>query len=208
MPHRLRRLGSASAAVTAGALVLLLPAPAADAAAADTCKKGTDPASTIENWTCNLGNLREALLPTSPAPKPEPTPPKTPDKPDKPAPGSGNKGAKAPEKAPREAPAAPGGQVSFGPSGSREFTPYAGGPPPESSLPPGTLPAPELATAPDAHGPPGTAAGPQTRLVSPVAASGSDSGQMLWVAAAAGAAGAVAALNLNIAARALRRRVR
>ncbi|TMQ81479.1 hypothetical protein ETD83_41440, partial [Actinomadura soli] len=63
MPHRLRRLGSASAAITAGALVLLLPAPAADAATTDTCKKGTDPASTIENWTCNLGNLREALLP-------------------------------------------------------------------------------------------------------------------------------------------------
>ncbi|TDD35403.1 hypothetical protein E1287_14075 [Actinomadura sp. KC06] len=203
MPHRLRRLGSASAAVTAGALVLLLPAPAADAAAAETCKKGTDPASTIENWTCNLGNLREALLPTSPSPKPEPTPPKAPEKPAKPAPGSGNKGAEPPEKAPGKAPSAPGGEVSFGPSGSREFTPYAGGPPPESSLPPGTLPAPELATAPNGHG---TDAQPQTRLVSPVAASGNDSGQMLWVAAAAGAAGAVAALNLNVAARALRRR--
>ncbi|MFI0408523.1 hypothetical protein [Actinomadura sp. 3N508] len=221
MPHRLRRLGSASAAVTAGALVLLLPASAADASGragtgtAETCKKGTDPASTIENWACNLGNLREAILPSSPDPKPEPAPPKTPDKPAepaKPAPGSGGKGAEPPAKAPRKAPSAPGGEVPFGPfgpsgpSGSAGFAPYAAGPPSDPALPPGALPVPELATGPGAQAPRVTAAQPQTRLVSPVAASGDDSGQMLWVAAAAGAAGAVAALNLNVAARTLRRR--
>jgi NADPH-dependent curcumin reductase CurA len=47
---------------------------------------------------------------------------------------------------------------------------------------------------------------PQTRLISPVAASGPDNGQMMLVAAAAGAAGAVGALNMSVAGRALRRR--
>ncbi|NVI85735.1 hypothetical protein [Actinomadura sp. BRA 177] len=79
MPQRLRRLGSASAAVSAGALVLVLAAPAPGAAAAEQCKKGVDPETTIENWKCNLGNLREALTPKSPTPTPtpKPTPKKT-----------------------------------------------------------------------------------------------------------------------------------
>ncbi|MFI0479973.1 hypothetical protein [Actinomadura sp. 9N215] len=204
MPHRLRRLGSASAAVTAGALVLLPPAPAANAATADTCKKGTDLASTIDNLACNLGNLRDALLPASPAPPPKPTPPK---KPQKPAPG--NNGAEAPEKAPRKPPpaaSAPRGRAPSTMTNADGLAPYTDGPPHDAPLPPGALPVPEVAKVPDTDRPPGTVAAPRTHLISPVAASGNDSGQTPWVAAAAGAAGAVAALNLSVAGRALRRR--
>ncbi|TDE11534.1 hypothetical protein, partial [Actinomadura sp. 6K520] len=70
MPQRLRRVGTASAAVSAGALVLVLAAPAQPAAAAEECKKGVDPETTLENWKCNLGNLREALTPKTPTPTP------------------------------------------------------------------------------------------------------------------------------------------
>ena len=97
MPQRLRRLGTASAAVSAGALVLVLAAPAAEAAA-ETCKKGVDPESTVENWKCNLGNLREAITPKSPTPAP---PPKT----VKPVPEKSTKKTRTPAKAPAKPPA-------------------------------------------------------------------------------------------------------
>lgn len=205
MPQRLRRLGTASAAVSAGALVLLLATPA-EAAAPETCKKGVDPESTIENWKCNLGNLREALTPKSPAPAPKPTPSKT----VKPAPEktSVKKPGRAPAKAPREPAPAPGGggDAPSAMTGAGGLRPYSGQPP-TSGLP-GVLPTPEIAADPNAYryASTGTAAMPQTRLISPVAASGRDDGQMLLVAAAAGAAGAVGALNLSVAGRALRRR--
>ncbi|NKZ09187.1 hypothetical protein [Actinomadura latina] len=208
MRQRLRRIGSASAAVSAGALVLVLAAPAADAAAAETCKKGVDPESTIENWKCNLGNLREALTPKSPTPTPTPTPKKT----------SANKTKKTtkstPGKAPATAPRSPsvGGGGAAAPSGPAPMSdvkglkPYSGEAP--SAGLPGVLPTPEIAADPNAYRNPsgGTAAMPQTRLISPVAAGGRDDGQLLLVAAAAGAAGAVGALNLSVAGRAFRRR--
>ncbi|GGT79705.1 hypothetical protein GCM10010177_43170 [Actinomadura citrea] len=205
MPQRLRRLGTASAAVSAGALVLVLAAPAAEAAA-ETCKKGVDPESTVENWKCNLGNLREAITPKSPTPAP---PPKT----VKPVPEKSTKKtrtpAKAPAKAPRKAPSAPGGgrATAGGPApmtGPGGLKPYSGQTPATAAGLPGVLPTPEIAADPNAPG--GTAAMPQTRLISPVAASGQDNGQMMLVAAAAGAAGAVGALNMSVAGRALRRR--
>ncbi|WP_433461468.1 hypothetical protein [Spirillospora sp. CA-128828] len=206
MPQRLRRLGTASAAVSAGALVLVLAAPAADAA--ETCKKGVDPESTIENWKCNLGNLRDALTPKSPAPKP--TPPKTAKpKPEKP---SAKKPHKAPAKAPRKPSSSPGRGRAASPSGPSTMTgpggfePYSGQTPSTAPGVPGVLP--EIAADPNAYRYPAgrTAAMPQTRLISPVAASGRDDGQMLLVAAAAGAAGAVGSLNISVAGRALRRR--
>src|SRR5437868_97053 len=77
MPQGLRRLGSA-AAVSAGALVLLFAAPTAEAAGGRPCQQGTDPASTIDNVTCNVGNLLEVVVPKSPESKPTPTPRATP----------------------------------------------------------------------------------------------------------------------------------
>ncbi|QKG19449.1 hypothetical protein [Actinomadura verrucosospora] len=208
MPQRLRRLGTASAAVSAGALVLLLAAPASEAAA-DTCKKGTDPASTIENWKCNLGNLRKSLTPT-PTPTPKPTPTEQTRKPAAPK-------APAPKKtkAPARGSGGSGGAGSLpsgaggGPTamtGGAGLKPYDGKAPAPSSGLPGVLPTPEIAADPNAYRTlPGAATVPQTRLISPVASSRHESGQMLWVAAAAGAAGAVAALNISVAGRSLRR---
>jgi hypothetical protein len=204
MPQRLRRLGTASAAVSAGALVLVLAAPAAGAAA-ETCKKGVDPESTIENWKCNLGNMREALTPKSPTPTPtasktaKPTASRT----------SVRKPGKAPAKAPRKPSSAPsGGDAPTTMTGAGGLKPYSGQAPATTSGLPGVLPTPEIAADPNAYRYPaaGTAAMPQTRLISPAAASGRDDSQMLLVAAAAGAAGAVGALNVSVAGRALRRR--
>ncbi|MEW2360107.1 hypothetical protein [Spirillospora sp. NPDC029432] len=80
MPQqRLKRLGSATAVSAGGALVLVaLSAPPAAAAgrAAAPCPKGTDPASTIDNWKCQLDNIREGLEPKKPA-TPAPSPTKT-----------------------------------------------------------------------------------------------------------------------------------
>lgn len=206
MPHRLRRLGTASAAVSAGALVLLFTAPAADAAAAEVCKKGVDPESTIENWKCNLGNLREALTPKSPEPTPTPKPARSKTT-QKTAPSKSRAPAK---KEPRKTTSDPGGRApaAGGPStmtGPGGLKPVPGEPPSATA---GVLPTPEIAADPNAYlsRPGGTVAMPRTRLISPVAASGNDNGQMLLVAAAAGAAGAVGALHLSVAARTLRRR--
>ncbi|MFA1537386.1 hypothetical protein [Actinomadura monticuli] len=203
MPQGLRRLGSASAAVSVGALVLVLAAPAADAA--ETCKKGVDPESTIENWKCNLGNLREALTPPSPTPTPTPTPKKTTQNTTK---KTTQNTRTAPAKAPRRPASAPSGGQGTGPSamtGGAGLKPYTGGAPSAASGLPGVLPTPEIAADPNAYRN-ASAAMPQTRLISPVAASGSGGDQMLLVAAAAGAAGAVGALNISVAGRALRRR--
>ncbi|MFA1547214.1 hypothetical protein [Actinomadura chokoriensis] len=207
MPQGLRRLGSASAAVSVGALVLVLAAPAAGAA--ETCKEGVDPESTIENWKCNLGNLREALTPKSPTPTPTPTPKRTGQNDTKKTtkPSAGGSPAKAPS---RPATSPSGGQgAGAGPStmtGGEGLKPFSGGA--AAAGLPGILPTPEIAADPNAYrnASGGTAAMPQTRLISPVAASGAGNDQMLVVAAAAGAAGAVGALNVSVAGRALRRR--
>ncbi|MFG2090035.1 MULTISPECIES: hypothetical protein [unclassified Spirillospora] len=211
MPQRLRRVGTASAAVSAGALVLLLSAPAAEAA--EVCKKGVDPETTIENWKCNLGNIREALTPKTPTPTPEPTPSKTAPKKTTSSKSSGNKTSKAPAKKTRKPSSAPSGGGAAAPppvmtdsTVSRPLTEKA---PSTATGLPGVLPTPEIAADPNAHRqnpPAGTAAMPQTRLISPVAASQQDNGQLLLVAAAAGAAGAAGALNLSVAGRTRRRR--
>ncbi|MGI5329231.1 hypothetical protein [Actinomadura nitritigenes] len=206
MPQRLRRLGTASAAVSAGALVLVLAAPASEAAA-DTCKKGTDPASTIENWKCNLGNLRKALTPTpTPTPTPKPTPT---EQTKKPAVPKAPKKTKAPARSggTGSAPSG-GGTAGSGPApmtGAGGLKPYDDKAPLPAAGLPGVLPTPEIAADPNAYRAAGSAAMPQTRLISPVASSEHESNQMLWVAAAAGAAGAVAALNISVAGRSIRR---
>ncbi|MFG2019762.1 hypothetical protein [Actinomadura geliboluensis] len=216
MPQGLRRLGSASAAVSAGALVLVLAAPPADAAAAQECKKGTDPESTIENWKCNLGNLREALTPKTPTPTPAPTKTTAKPAPKKTTSQSTKKstGKKTAAK-PRRPAAPPSGARAADPSGPSPMTGGAGLRPYNGQVPaaglPGVLPTPEIAADPSAYrtGAGGTAPMPQTRLISPVAAgsgAGQDNRQLLLVAAAAGAAGAAGALNLSAAGRVLRRR--
>ncbi|MFF0517274.1 hypothetical protein ACFYTC_01095 [Actinomadura nitritigenes] len=208
MPQRLRRLGTASAAVSAGALVLVLAAPASEAAA-DTCKKGTDPASTIENWKCNLGNLRKALTPTpTPTPTPKPTPT---EQTKKPAVPKAPKRTKAPARSggTGSAPSGGGGAAGSGPApmtGGEGLKPYDDKAPLPAAGLPGVLPTPEIAADPNAYrAAPGSATMPQTRLISPVASTEHESDQMLWVAAAAGVAGAVAALNISVAGRSLRR---
>ncbi|WP_030167747.1 hypothetical protein [Spirillospora albida] len=208
--RRLVRLGSAGTAVSAGALVLLIAgAPAADAA--QECKKGTDPASTLENWKCQLDNIRKELEP-KPAPTPTPKPNPGPTKPaddgesrtdpvkEKPKPkpkpvtggGSGGGGALPP---------ASGPSAMSGPEGLR---PYSGATPSTAPGLPGVLPTPEVAGPNAAPASGGGAVVPQTRLIAPVAATRHENGEMLWVAAAAAAAGAVGALHLSV----LGRRVR
>ena len=182
-------------------------------AAAEECKKCVDPQTTVENWKCNLGNLREALTPETPTPSPtpKPTPTKTAQKTTKKTTTStpSKKAAKAPRR-----PSAPPAGAGRAPSGPAPMTdagglkPYAGQAPAAAAGLPGVLPTPEIAADPNAYrdAAGGTAAMPQTRLISPVAASGQDNGQLLLVAAAAGAAGAVGALNISVAGRAVRRR--
>ncbi|TDC56330.1 hypothetical protein E1281_07865 [Actinomadura sp. KC345] len=211
MPHRVRRVGTASAAVSAGALVLLLAAPASQAAAAEVCKKGVDPETTIENWKCNLGNMREALTPKTPTPTPKPTQSKTTKKTTA-SKNTGKRTSKAPARRPRTPASAPSGGGAPAPpatmTGSRVPQPYSENAPATTPGLPGVLPTPEIAADPNAYQDPQarTVAGPRTRLVSPVAASQRDDGRMLLVAAAAGAAGAVGALNLSVLSRGLRHR--
>ncbi|KAB2348923.1 hypothetical protein [Actinomadura rudentiformis] len=210
--RRFRRFGSTTTAVSAGALVLVfLGAPAAyagTAAAPKTCKKGTDPKSTIENWKCQLGNWRESLTPKKPQTTPKPSPSKKPPlKPDSSGKGGkSSKGSGSPGKSGGDSGNSGQGQQGSGPAtlsqpGSvRPYTPSANTTP---NLP-GVLPTPEVAADPRAYmQQPGT---PQTRLISPVAASERQDGEVMWVAAAAGAAGAVGALNLSVLGRRLRRR--
>ena len=215
MPQRLRRVGTASAAASAGALVLVLAAPAQTAAAAEECKKGVDPETTIENWKCNLRNLQEALTPKSPTPTPTPKPTqsKAPQKttaPSKPSKKSSSKTGKVQAKKPRRVAARPsGGQAPPPPSTmTAPGTVRTYSRPVPSATPdlPGVLPTPEIAADPGAYHQVNTVAMPQTRLISPAATAQDNSGQLLLVAAAAGVAGAVGALNLRVAARALRRR--
>ncbi|GAA3978295.1 hypothetical protein GCM10023085_70910 [Actinomadura viridis] len=203
---RLGRIGAASA-LSAGALTLMaLSAPPAAAAAPRPCPKGTDPASTIDNWKCQLDNIRDGLEPKDPAPSPAPAPAPT-KKPPK----------KTPETSPAKPPrrkadppsgkdrGAPGRQVAPPPMSpqSRPYSvqPYSTGGAPQL---PGLLPAPQVA------GPQGAAQGgpmPRTRLTAPVAASErQDAPATLWVAAAAGAAGMVGAFNISFLGRDLRRR--
>ncbi|MGI5169434.1 hypothetical protein ACQEU3_34305 [Spirillospora sp. CA-253888] len=214
--RRFRRLGSASTAVSAGALVLVfLGAPAAyaqSAAAPQKCKKGVDPATTIDNWKCQLGNWRDSLTP-KPTPTPKPTKP-TP-KPSKKPPldkgsggkerksGGGKKGGGAPSvSAPTGSLPSGGGATTMNrPEGLQPYAPNGGQ---NGANLPGLLPTPQVAADPSAYqAPAGTA--PQTRLISPVAATEHDQNQILWVAAASGAAGAVLALNLSVLGRRMRR---
>ncbi|GAA1591361.1 hypothetical protein GCM10009678_87000 [Actinomadura kijaniata] len=205
--RRFRRLGSATA-VSAGTLALVfLGAPAAHAGTAGTtqCKKGTDPASTIENWKCQWKNWQDSLKP-KPKPTPKPTPkPKPSTKPpakvdkdkSRPKPRDG-----APKvRVPQGNPSAPGGAAPMNqPEGLR---PYKPGDAPAPANLPGVLPTPQVAD-PGAFPAPSGAV-PQTRLISPVAAADHDSTEMVWVAAAAGAAGAMLGVNLSAVGRRLRR---
>ncbi|MFG2001316.1 hypothetical protein ACGFNU_19425 [Spirillospora sp. NPDC048911] len=207
--RRFRRFGSATTAVSAGALVLVfLGAPAAyagTATASKPCKKGTDPQSTLENWKCQLGNLRESLTPKKPQTTPKPTPSKKPPlkKSSSGKSTKSSKGSQAPSKSGGSGGVQPqqgSGPVTLSRPGSvRPYSPSV----PTASLP-GVLPTPEVAADPRAYlQQPGT---PQTRLISPVAASGRQDDEVMWVAAAAAAAGAVGALNLSVLGRRLRRR--
>ncbi|MEV4258596.1 hypothetical protein AB0J52_36025, partial [Spirillospora sp. NPDC049652] len=212
--RRLRRIGSAATAVSATALVMtVLGAPAAfagttAASAAKPCKKGTDPATTLDNWKCQLDNLRDRVDHHN-TPSPSPTKTKAPAKPGKKPAGDGSgdhgggKGGGGGGKG-GGAPGNTGGgpRVSV-PSGSGPSVmsdqapqPFATAAPTgsQSNLP-GLLP-PQVA-GPDTVQP-GAAPVPQTRLVAPVAASERTEGdRMLWVAGSAAVVGAGAARNIS-----------
>ncbi|MBO2449890.1 hypothetical protein J4573_22500 [Actinomadura barringtoniae] len=214
--RRFRRLGSASTAVSAGALVLLfMGAPAAYAessAVEQKCKKGTDPASTIENWKCNLGNLREKLTPKKPAATPKPTPSKKP--PLKKGSSSDDGSSKTPKKSSGSSGGGGTGTLPSGGSGGAttlnapgSVQPYSGKVPTTTPNLPGVLPTPQVAADPSAYQ--RTSSAPQTRLVSSAEATPPRNDlQIVWVAAAAGAAGAVGALNISVLGRRLRQRAR
>ena len=210
MPQQQRRPGRhrgllAASMVSTGAIALVvLNAPPAQAAAPRPCPKGTDPASTIENWKCQLDNIRRNFEPEQPTPTPAPSPTKTAQPPSskpgasKPKPkaskrgsGSARSGSRSARRAVPQPPPVPVPHTAV----SR---PYPADDAPEI---PGALPAPEIAA--DPH----TATGPATptRLTAPAAASRRQGSPMtLWVAAAAGAAGAVGALNISVLGRTLR----
>ncbi|XVQ07783.1 hypothetical protein ACQP1W_35110 [Spirillospora sp. CA-255316] len=204
-PDRPRRLLAASVVSTGAMALVVLTAPQAAAAGAPKpCPKGTDPASTIDNWKCQLDNIREGLQPKQPDPTPSPAPSPTKSrkppqkkpgtaKPEAPGRGSGSSGGHGAGR--QAAPPAPPGPVPH----TGESRPFTTGDAPEI---PGMLPAPQVATGPQGDAGPAT----PTRLTTPVAASERQSDPTtLWVAAAAGAAGAVGALNLSVLGRTLRR---
>ncbi|WP_026413015.1 hypothetical protein [Actinomadura oligospora] len=225
--RRLRRIGSAATAVSATALVVtVLGSPAAyagtattTATAARTCKKGTDPKSTLENWKCQLDDLRDRIDHHN-TPSPTPTRSKPPAKTVKSPGGDGkgdNSGGGNGER--DKAPQGNGGGGDGG--GPRVNVPTGNGPSLMSDQAPQPFPAAApngrqsnltgLLPAPQVAGPdgvqPGGAPVPQTRLVSPVAASEpTKGGQMIWVAGSAAVIGAAAALNLSHIARQMRRR--
>ncbi|GAA4156254.1 hypothetical protein [Actinomadura keratinilytica] len=212
--RRLARIGAVSAGTAA--LVLLGGAQAvhAHAAAAPApCPKGTDPASTLDNWKCQLDNLRESLTPKQPTASPAPSPAPSKAKPapkatptPKPSGSGGSGGGKRTASRPGTAGGSRSGGTGAGtgtrsvpapltaPGGVRPYSPST-----TADLP-GLLPSPQVADA---------ASGvvvPNTRLVSPAAASARDEGAtMEWLAAASGAAGAAAALNVSVLARRFRR---
>lgn len=205
--RRFRRLGKATTAISAGALVLVITAPApamasARAAAASApCPKGHDPASTIENWKCQLGKLREKMFPAKPTKPTKPAKPAKPTKTAKPKPEKKKPRATTP---PNLTPQPVGGGGGSGgptaytrPDGLHPYTPGT------SPNLPGILPSPQVAADLGAQ----QGGLTDTRLIAPVAASerqGAD--QMLWVALAAGTAGAVGAMNISVISRRVRRR--
>ncbi|WP_019633823.1 hypothetical protein [Actinomadura atramentaria] len=209
--RRFRRLGSATA-VSAGAAALVFlgaPAASAQAAAPRECAKGTDPASTLENWKCQWDNWTDGLKP-KPSPTPTPKPSKPTTKPKPPAAKPKPKPTKdRPAAPPRTTVSVPGGAAGAG-GGVTELSrpgaqPYSPGAPSAGSL---ALPTPQVAGAPGAAATTANqTAAPQMRLVSPVAAAEPQRrGMLLWVAAAAAAAGAAAALQISVVSRGFARR--
>lgn len=201
--RRFRRLGSTSAAVSLGALTLVITG--AGPAGADTtkgCARGADPITTLKNVPCRLENITGDTLEitgditsgiTDDDSDPQPA---------------------GPQKKPTRPQAAPRGSTPPKPVTRRE-TPFTVTgvrtirlPRPDGALPASQagvsrlLPQPHVAAAPPSAGPQPAAA---NRLVAPMSATDPQQTRLLAVAAAAGLAGAMGALNLSVAGRRLRR---
>lgn len=193
-PH-LRRIGRTSALASAGALSLvLLSAP--PAYAEKKCADGTDPATTIDNWKCQLDNLRERLEQPTPTPAPDPGE----DRSDEPAKDPVKKPVKKPVAKRPKAPAVTRPAPVAAPSGDDVPAPQSAANRPYDAAVPdvtGLLPDPQVAALPPASGAPL----PQARLVAQVGETPGQPGTVPLVAAAAGLAGAAAALNLSVAGR-------
>jgi hypothetical protein len=197
--RRFRRLGVTSAAVTVGALAILVGGASPADAATTTCAMGHDPATTIKSIQCQLQetgqHIQQAidkLIHKKPAPVKAP--------PKKPAvPKQSTKGLTRQPKTVR-VPQRTAGGVGTGTtvlSNPNSVRPYQ----PGTTTPqlPGLLP--QVAD----QQPSGTIT--ETHLVAPVAQTERrPQASPLWVAGAAGMAGAVGAFNLGLAGR--RRRLR
>lgn len=206
---RLRRIGTVATAVSAGALAMAIGA--APALAAEPCPPGTDLESTLKNWECqwnNFWNPRPTASPSAPSPAPTKTKtttpkPKTSTKPAQA--GSGKKTARPQHKPTRRRTQPPtrvsvGGPAAHVPTVNGDLRSYASRDIPKLSA---ALPAPQV--APDSP-PPSARTLEQTRIA-PLASAGPRRGdQMMWVAIASGAAGAVGALHLSVLSHSLRRR--
>jgi hypothetical protein len=192
--------------MSAGTFVLLFAGvPAhAGATAAKPCPPPKNPAEAPAYWQCLWDNVQDGINPQPDPQKPDKPPAKP--KPNKPAPDkpakpdkSGN--GSAPGRT--RTPGAPSGGSAGGataytrPDGLRPYNSEA------AARLPGLLPAPQV--APNAQATPTMGLG-ETRLITPVAAHEQQGDQMLWVAVASGAAGAVGAMNVSVTARRMRRR--
>jgi len=203
--RRFRRLGFASAAISAGAFALVVGvASPADASTSANCVPGHDAASALKYLQCLANNIQNGvnkfLHPTTAAPTKTSTPKATAKK--TPA-GVKHSKAAAPVRKANSAPA----RVTLPSGGTQplaapgQVVPVAGQPPQVGGF------VPQL---PQVAGSGAQAATEETHLIAPVAATTADApariGEPVPVAAAAGLAGIVAALNISIATRRLRRR--
>jgi hypothetical protein len=208
--RRIRRLGITSAAISTGAVALLVGAAGPADAASSSCPVGHDPASTLKSIQCQLRQAAQNWQNqinklTHPQ---QPTAPQTGDNAQHPQP---------PAKASPSKPQAGAGQPST-PHISNPSVP-AGTATPDGVLRPGpgpgvaaplTAPLPFLGQSPQVAAEaslPGSGA-PETHLISPAAATSSASQTSvspIIVAGVSGLAGAVVALNLSYAARRIRR---
>jgi hypothetical protein len=205
--RRFKRLGSTSAAVSLGALTLVVTgAGPAGAGTTKECAQGDDPVTALKTVPCRLETITGGITVKitggtgghGTEPQPAGDPPNPPEQ------------ATEPRPAPPRAPTSPKHTA-------RDTTPFTVSgipgirmPRPDGAPVPAPaseadiariLPRPHVATPPPAVAQPV----PADRLVTPMAATDRQDAHMMWVALAAGLAGAVGALNLSIAGSRLRR---
>jgi len=208
-----RRLGAASLALSAGALlVFAAPAPAA-AAAPKKCVKGHDPETSIADIKCQFDNNVEAIKKKLDEINGKNQQQENTDKEPKDIQGTKkpDKSVKKPKprKTVRNTPAAPQTSVrapsNFTVQPPRDLAPEA----PRESVSDALPEQPQVAEAPTPQSSPPVLALPETRMVEPVAAAEpieADTERALWAAGGAAAATAVVMGQFSLIGARLRRR--